>query len=214
MNAINIKLNIGGIAWKAYNYLDQNEIYVFGNKSSRNSIYMLLVTVIALYGNLTQNRLYRITGLPFRELFKYIDSLQLHYNFVDVQRVNNTDCIGMNYTTSEYSLSSLFLQSLYTRKQKSDFTDNISDYNKEIFINMLKNMKYHIKILKSNLELENNGEFKLFRALLNPLLGRPIRFDDYKKLSKLGYMRYDTNTKELRLNKLAYLKDWIGADVI
>ena len=51
----------------------------------------------------------------------------------------------------------------------------------------------------------------LIRSLLNPVISNPIAVEDCRALSRLGYMKYRPQNKELKLNAVAYLKDWVGA---
>ena len=75
---------------------------------------------------------------------------------------------------------------------------------------MLANIKYHTKILQENLGSDSEKNVGLIRSLLNPVISNPIAVEDCRALSKLGYMKYRPQKKELKLNAVAYLKDWVG----
>lgn len=195
------------LAWEVYNYLTQNDQYIFGNKTLNNTAYIFILTLTAMYGSVSFIDLINVSGVSFKELYMYLDSLTLHFELL--KRETLADGV------QKYMLSESFIKTVQTKKLKLDYTINVDELNKKVFLNVLKNMRYHMKILSKNLCIEEHqGKFKLMRALLNPVISNPVRINDVRQLSRLGYMKLNPKTKELKLNKHAYLKDWTGSSVI
>ena len=184
------------LAWKLYNYCNLWEDKLFGQKTSNNSLYMLILTLISLYGELTLAEIMKKTDLPYKDIFKYIDTLTRHYEFLKA-------------TNYGYKLNADLIKSI----EDSDI--KIVDINEKVLCTVISNMCYHAKILKNNLEFEEETEqFKVIRSLLNPVISNPIHIEDCRKLSALGYMKYNPINKILKLNEVAYKKDWVGINVI
>ena len=184
------------LAWKVYNYVNIYEDKIFGSKKPNNASYMFILTLIALYGEMNMQHIIHHTGVGFKDIYKYIEGLQGYYRLIA-------------HTADMYHISSTFLRSIKSCKIK------INPVNEDVFCTVLSNMRYHTNIFQENLQLEeNSSKFKLMRAMLNPVISNPIHAKDCRKLSTLGYMKYQPQKKELKLNEIAYKKDWVGTSVI
>ena len=184
------------LAWKLYNYVNKWDKQIFGNKTLNNSAYMFVLTLIAMYESLSMSDLVDLSGISYKETYRYMDSLLRHF------------CL-INLENGSYSLSKKFIDSINRDNTK---LDNI---NEQVFATVINNMKYHVRIFSENLSIdEEQRKYKLMKSLLNPVISNPIHSTYCRDLSKLGYMKFIQGTRELKLNKLAYLKDWVGTRVI
>ena len=183
-------------AWKLYNYLITWEEEIFGSKSFNNSACIFILTLVALYDRLTQAELREKSGVSYADIYRNVESLEKHYNYI----VNNN---------GTYEISPDLLRTLENEDIK------LNEVNENIFCTVLNNMRYHTQIFEKNLTLEkDNDKFHMMRALLNPVISNPIHNTDCRKLSLLGYMKYKPQKKQLSLNEFAYKKDWVGTRVI
>ena len=166
---------------------------VFGSKDSHNTISIIILTVVALHGNLSMGEISSELGLSYKELYRFVDNLEKYFQFLVA-------------TGEGFSVSNTLLESAYKEEISSP-----KDVRK-IFITVLSNLKYHTKILQDNLGYSSEANVKLVRSMLNPVFSNPIQIEDCRALSKLGYMKYKPQKRELKLNAIAYLKDWVGAN--
>jgi len=184
-------------AWKIYNYLNIWEDKVFGGRGQGNVVSMFILTLVALHNKLALSEITNKLQLPYKDVYKYIDSLTRYYKFL------GTD------STGNYVLTDVLLKSI----KDSDIT--VPEVNEEIFCTVMSNLKYHTQIFQENLTLKGEvGKFKLMQALLNPVISNPIHASDCRQLSKLGYMKFRPQKKEFKLNEIAYRKDWVGTSVL
>jgi len=184
-------------AWKIYNYLNIWEDKVFGGRGQGNVVSMFILTLVALHNKLALSEITNKLQLPYKDVYKYIDSLTRYYKFLGIDNTGN------------YVLTDVLLKSI----KDSDIT--VPEVNEEIFCTVMSNLKYHTQIFQENLTLKGEvGKFKLMQALLNPVISNPIHASDCRQLSKLGYMKFRPQKKEFKLNEIAYRKDWVGTSVL
>lgn len=184
------------LAWKLYNYLNIWEGKIFGKKTPNNASNILIVTLVAFYEELSLTEISLKSGVKYADLYRYVDSLTKYFKLLD-------------YTDGKYRLSKNLVKSVH------DSNLQVSKVNEKIFCTVLSNMKYHTKIFQEHLDLkEETGKFKMVRAMLNPVISNPIKANDFRKLSLLGYMKYKPQNKELKLNAVAYEKDWVGVTAV
>lgn len=179
--------------WGVYNYLIHWEKQIFGAKSVKNSVYMFLVTLVAMHGKMSLTDLIKESGVPYKDIYRYTESLTRHYNL-------------LKYENNYYELSDSFSESV-----AKDKSIKFQKQNMEVLGTFIKNMRHHVDIIRDNLGTDDVGtDFKYMRALCSPVVSKPIRATDLNPLAKLGYMKYNPVTKILKLNKYAYKKDWTG----
>lgn len=181
------------LAWKLYNYLNNFERLVFGCKKSHNAISILILTVVELHGDMSTSDISDELGLPYGEIYRYVDNLEKYFNFLE--------------RTGEGTLR--VCKQLRDNAEKENVQTPKS--TQKVFTTVLANVKYHTKIFQDNLSTDSEKNVGLIRSLLNPVISNPIAVEDCRQLSRLGYMKYRPQKKELKLNAVAYLKDWVGA---
>lgn len=180
-------------AWGVYNYLIHWEKQIFGAKSVKNSVYMFLVTLVAIHKKMSLTELIKESGVPYKDIYRYTESLTRHYNL-------------LSYKDNYYELSYSFAESVV-----KDKSIKFQKHNMEVLGTFMRNMRHHVDIIRENLGTEDvRTDFKYMRALCSPVVSKPIRATDLNPLAKLGYMKYNPITKILKLNKFAYKKDWTG----
>lgn len=187
------------LAWKLYNYLNTWEDKIFGSESCKNAPCIFILTLVAFYGGLSNIEIMKKTNTTYLEMYRFIESLTRYYQFLEYNRKKD-----------KYELSSELIKSALDSDVKT------SEINEKVFCTLLNNMKYHIKIFSDNLSLDpnTNSKFNVMKALLNPVVSKPIHVNNLKQLSSLGYMKYNSQSKKLKLNAIAYKKDWAGTNVI
>lgn len=180
-------------AWKLYNYLNNFERLVFGCKKKHNAISILILTVVELHGSLSTSDISDELGLPYSEIYRYVDNLEKYFHFLE--RCEDSAlkvCKTLKDNAEKESLK-------------------FSKDTQKVFTTVIANVKYHTKIFQDNLGSDSEQNVGLIRSLLNPVISNPIAVEDCRQLSRLGYMKYRPQKKELKLNAVAYLKDWVGA---
>ena len=179
-------------AWKLYNYLNNFERLVFGCKKKHNAISILILTVVELHGELSTSDISDELGLSYGDIYRFVDNLEKYFQFLE-----RTDkgTLKVSKTLKENA-----------EKEVTKFSKD----TQKVFATVLANIKYHTKILQENLGSDSEKNVGLIRLLLNPVISNPIAVEDCRALSKLGYMKYRPQKKELKLNAVAYLKDWVG----
>lgn len=194
-----ISKNNVDLAWKLYNYLNTWEGKIFGSESCKNTPCIFILTLVAFYGGLSNIEIMKKTNTTYSEMYRFIESLTRYYQFLEYNRKKD-----------KYELSSALVKSALDSDVKT------SEINEKVFCTLLNNMKYHIKIFSDNLSLDpnTNSKFNVMKALLNPVVSKPIHVNNLKQLSYLGYMKYNPQSKKLKLNAVAYKKDWAGTNVI
>lgn len=182
-------------AWQLYNYLNKYERMVFGCKKSHNAISILILTIVALRVELTTSEISEELGLSYGDVYRFVDNLEKYFGF-------------LIHTENGFKISDKLLEN--ASKEEIECSKDV----KQVFTTVLANLKYHTKILNDNLGKDSQENVKLVRSLLNPVMSNPIAIEDCRTLSRLGYMKYRPQKKELKLNAVAYLKDWVCANAI
>lgn len=180
------------LAWKLYTYLNKYERLVFGCKKPHNAISILILTVVELHGEMSMSDISDELGLSYADIYRFVDNLEKYFNFLERTEIGFKVCKQLKDNA---------------KKENTQCTKN----TKKIFATVLANVKYHTKIFQDNLSTDSEKNVRLIRSLLNPVISNPIAVDDCRALSRLGYMKFRPQKKELKLNAVAYLKDWVGA---
>ena len=55
---------------------------VFGSKDSHNTISIIILTVVALHGNLSMGEISSELGLSYKELYRFVDNLEKYFQFL------------------------------------------------------------------------------------------------------------------------------------
>ena len=193
MNIKEVTKSRAELAWKLYNYLNNFERLVFGCKKKYNAISILILTVVELHDSMSMSEISEELGLLYKDIYRFVDNLEKYFHFLE--RTEN----------GKFKVC----KDLRDNAEKESTTTCVG--TKKVFTTVLANVKYHTKIFQDNLNTDSEKNVGLIRSLLNPVISNPIAVEDCRALSRLGYMKYRPQNKELKLNAVAYLKDWVGA---
>lgn len=176
-------------ALKIYSYLDTWKDKIFPRANDTVYKYIFAITVIAMYDGAELHFISNKLNLKTQDTYRVLQELE-----ISLQLVTRVD--------SKYYLS----KQLQDNVDKETF--NATEVQISTFNKIIKNLSSHCKVIGGNLGISKKEELPLVHSLINPLMSNPIHIDDCRQLSKLGYMKYNNITKKLKLNSIAYQKDW------
>ena len=176
-------------ALKIYSYLDTWKDKIFPRANDTVYKYIFALTVISMYDGVELSIISSKLNMKTQDTYRVMQELE-----ISLQLVTRVD--------SKYYLSEK-LQDNVSKEQFNATETQVNTFNK-----IIKNLSSHCRIIGENLNVNNERELPLVHSLINPLMSNPIHIDDCRQLSKLGYMKYNNITKKLKLNSIAYQKDW------
>lgn len=174
---------------KVYSYLDTWKDKIFPRADDTVYKYIFALTVISMYNGVDLSFISNKLNMKTQDTYRVMQELE-----ISLQLVTRVD--------SKYYLSKQ-LQENVDKETFNATETQISTFNK-----IIRNLSSHCRIIGENLNVSSNKELPLVHSLINPLMSKPIHVDDCRQLSKLGYMKYNNITKKLKLNSIAYQKDW------
>ena len=174
---------------KRYSYLDTWKDKIFPRADDTVYKYIFALTVISMYNGVDLSFISNKLNMKTQDTYRVMQELE-----ISLQLVTRVD--------SKYYLS----KQLQDNVDKETF--NATEVQISTFNKIIKNLSSHCRIIGENLNVSSNKELPLVHSLINPLMSKPIHIDDCRQLSKLGYMKYNNITKKLKLNSIAYQKDW------
>ena len=174
---------------KIYSYLYTWKDKIFPRADDTVYKYIFALTVISMYNGVDLSFISNKLNMKTQDTYRVMQELE-----ISLQLVTRVD--------SKYYLS----KQLQDNVDKETF--NATEVQISTFNKIIKNLSSHCRIIGENLNVSSNKELPLVHSLINPLMSKPIHIDDCRQLSKLGYMKYNNITKKLKLNSIAYQKDW------